>query len=102
MAKVNLDQMNGYEPLKAERRSEVKGGGQTAPIKPPHREIASEKDRLDLSGRAAEAGKMVSKIRELPDVRHEKVEEMKDLIAANAYNPNSIKIATAIMSDEVN
>jgi flagellar biosynthesis anti-sigma factor FlgM len=102
MAKINLDKLQSYEPIRPEKQSDVKGGKST-PVRPPQPvEGGTEKDRVDLSGTAAEVGRLVTQIKDLPDVRADKVAETRAEIASGSFNPSSDQIANAIFKHEQN
>ncbi len=58
-------------------------------------------DKLELSPKASEFGKLIEQVKQFPDVREGKVEDLKIQIAAGEYNPSSEEIAAAIMKDEI-
>jgi flagellar biosynthesis anti-sigma factor FlgM len=98
MGKINLDKLKSFDPIRPERQADVKGG-QTPPILPPSTKAAGE-DRVDLSGRAAEVGKLVAHVKELPDVRQEKVANVRAQVASGHFDPTGTEIADAIIKDE--
>lgn len=57
-------------------------------------------DKLKLSDRAASVGKLVDQLKELPNVRLDRVEALREKIAAGEYKPDSTDIANAILKDE--
>ncbi len=65
--------------------------------------IANEQlnnDKVNLSDRAANVEKLVDKIKEVPDVRLERIQALRDKIAAGEYKPEARDIASAILKDE--
>lgn len=60
-----------------------------------------ENDSVNLSNTAMETGKLVDKLNELPDVRQEKVSEVKQKISNGSFQPSSGEIADAILKDEI-
>lgn len=99
MGKINLDKVNSFEPIKPERQSDVKSV-QSPPIRPEKTDISNEKDRVNLSGKAAEVGKLVGKVKDLPEVRSDRVEALKAQVEAGEFDPTSEQIANAIIKDE--
>lgn len=97
MGKINLDK-KGFDPVRPERQTEVKGS-QSTPVRSSHTRSAGN-DRVDLSGRAAEVGKLVAQVKELPDVRHEKIANVRAQVAAGHFDPNASEIADAIIKYE--
>ena len=58
-------------------------------------------DKLEFSPKASEFGKLIDQVKQFPDVRQAKVEDLKVRIAAGEYNPTGEEIAAAIMTDEI-
>ena len=99
MGKINIDKISGYAPIRAERQSEVKKSGKET-MQPVENKLAVEKDKLDFSSRASEVGKLVEQLKDLPDVRQEKVSSLREQISAGNYNPSGEAIADAILKNE--
>jgi hypothetical protein len=99
MGKINLDKLKSFEPIRPERQADLKSG-QTPPIRPPQAE-PSAKDRVDFSGRAAEVGKLVTEVKELPGIRPGKVASVQAQMASGMFNPTNGEIADAIIKDEL-
>lgn len=99
MSKINSEKMHDLEALRAARRGDVQAAGknrtESSGAKP-----ATGADKLELSERAGEIGKMVDQIRHLPDVREAKVSELREQIAAGEFNPTGEQIADALLKDE--
>ncbi len=57
-------------------------------------------DKLQVSNRAAEVGNLVDRLKNLPDVRQERVNALRERIAAGEFNPSSESIADGILKDE--
>ena len=99
MGKINIDKIGGYSPIRVEHPGEVKKSGrETAP--PVENKKTVDKDKLDFSSRASEVGMLVEQLKELPDVRQEKVNSLREQISAGSYNPSGEEIADAILKDE--
>ena len=101
MSKVNNNKTNSFDPIRANRQSgDAKQTGKN--------EIQSAigklngGDKLEFSGRAADAGKLLEQLKNLPDARQEKIETLRGQIAAGEYDPTSETIADAILKDEQN
>lgn len=99
MGKINLDKVSSFEPIRPERQSAAKSV-HNAPVRPEKTDVSKSKDRINVSDRAAEVGKLVSKIKELPEVRSEKVEAARGKIEAGEFAPTATEIAEAILRDE--
>jgi len=59
----------------------------------------SNKDKISLSGRAKEISELMGLIDKLPDVRMDKVEELKKAIDTGNYNFDSLKVAEKILEE---
>ncbi|HBH62055.1 MAG TPA: flagellar biosynthesis anti-sigma factor FlgM [Nitrospiraceae bacterium] len=57
------------------------------------------KDKISLSGRAKEISELMGLIDKLPDVRMDKVEELKKAIDTGNYNFDSLKVAEKILEE---
>lgn len=99
MGKINLDKLKSFDPIRPERQADVKGS-QNTPIRPSQTEPAG-KDRVDVSGRAAEVGKLVDQVKQLPDVREEKIASVRAQVASGHFDPTGSEIADAIIKDEL-
>lgn len=56
-------------------------------------------DRVDISGRAREIAELMSVISQMPDVRAEKVAQIKKAIESGNYDINPSKIAESILNE---
>lgn len=99
MGKLNIDKADGFSPVRTERRTDVKRSAESATT-PLENTRETSADRLDLSARASEVGRLVEKVKEMPDVRQEKVKALREQISSGNYNPSSDEIAEAILKDE--
>lgn len=99
MGKINLDKVNGFEPIKPERQAEVKAV-QNSPVKPERSGLQTNKDSVSFSGKAAEVGKLVNELKQLPDVRAERVEEVRTKLELGDFAPSAREIVDAIVEEE--
>jgi len=60
---------------------------------------AAPSDRVDISGKAREIAELMSVINQMPDVRAEKIAEIKKAIESGNYNINPSKIAESILNE---
>jgi len=99
MRKIDIDNVNNADLMRVGRQGDVK---KSADAKDPAVESknAVSEDKLNISERASEVGKLVDQIKELPDVREEKVKSLRDQVEAGTYKPSSESIADAILKDE--
>lgn len=57
-----------------------------------------KKDSLELSSEAKKIKELVSKVKEMPDVRKEKIEDLKARIKSNNYNIPLEEVALKMLS----
>lgn len=97
--KINIDNAGGFNAVRAAAQSEVKKtAGETAKLSEAQK--SSDSDRLALSDRGTEVGKLVEDLKSVPDVRQEKIAALRDQIATGQYDPSNEKIADAFLKDE--
>jgi len=78
------------QELNKSQEGEKKEGAQKAEI---------NKDIISLSGRSKEISELMGLIEKLPDIRMDKVEELKKAIDAGNYNFNTLKVAEKILEE---
>ena len=98
MGKINLDKINNPGLIRTGPQGGVKKSNHETPIVENKQNVTE--DKLDLSNRGSEVNTFIDKLKELPDVRQDKVNSLRDQIASGSYNPSSEKIADAILKDE--
>lgn len=100
MRNIKLENPADFSPIRAERQGgDVKKSDKTPAQSVENKSLAGS-DKLEISGRGSEVGKLVGKLKELPDAHTEKVNNLREQINAGTYNPPSEKIADAILKDE--
>ena len=99
MGKININRLSSPDPVRTELQRDVKGTGAEAGLKVDKRSAISE-DKLDISSRAAEVGRLVDQIKALPDARQARIDALKEQIAAGSYQPGGELIADAILQDD--
>jgi flagellar biosynthesis anti-sigma factor FlgM len=104
MVKVNTDNLHGKNAVsgvrqtkqeRAEKTANTAGSAPAGQVK-----TSPDKDKVELSGKGAEFGKLIDQVKQLPDVRQDRVNEIKQKIAAGNYQPSAEDIADAILKDE--
>ena len=100
MSKININKGNDLEAIRAARQNSLYDVTRNN-IQKGEPKISVGEDKLELSSRAAEVGKLVDQVKQLPDVRTEKVNELRVQVSAGEYQPTSDEIAKAILKDEV-
>lgn len=96
MSKINFGNTSDASAIRAQENKRTTSDKQTQTVK---NERLNE-DKLKLSDRAANVVKLVDKLKDAPDVRLERVEALRDKIAAGEYKPDARDIASAILKDE--
>lgn len=97
--KINTDKTSDFETARTRGKSEVSRSIETS-VQSNNKPAPASSDKIDVSNRAANVGKMVEKLNEMPDVRQEKVEALRQKIEAGEYKPSADAIADAILKDE--
>jgi negative regulator of flagellin synthesis FlgM len=96
---MKINKTNEFDAIRMTRQSDVKSTDKDKAVSSERKSIVGE-DKLQFSNRAAEVGTLVDQVKDLPDVRHEKIDALRERIAAGEYNPSSEEIAEAIFKDE--
>ncbi|MDX9746200.1 MAG: flagellar biosynthesis anti-sigma factor FlgM [Syntrophales bacterium] len=63
--------------------------------------VASPREKVDLSTRAKDVQAIRNAVAGMPDIREEKVQELKDRIEAGTYNVSGEKIAEKIVGESL-
>jgi negative regulator of flagellin synthesis FlgM len=91
--KINAGGANLRKPEKAKGEvSEKKSGEAIAKAEP---------DRVSLSGAAKELNKLQEIVNSIPDVRADKVEALKNSIAAGSYNVKGNDVAGKLIKSSI-
>lgn len=97
--KINMDKVGSFSPVRAAGQSEVKkSSGETT--KSVEVNKTGNDDKLEFSNRGTEVGKLVDQVKNMPDMREEKISQLREQISSGTYNPSSEDIADAILKDE--
>ena len=97
--KVSSNQETDIEGARTNRKEEVNGSTENA-VQAGGKQPPVNSDKINVSNRAATAGKMVEKLQDVPDVRQERVEALRQKIESGEYKPSAESIADAILKDE--
>jgi flagellar biosynthesis anti-sigma factor FlgM len=57
-------------------------------------------DRIEFSGRAAEVARLTAQVAQLPDLRQERVAQLRAQVQANAYQADVREVAGAILNQD--
>ena len=99
MGKLDISRLTGPDPIRTEIQRDVANAGKEAALRAEKTNNVTE-DKLDISSRAAEVGRLVEHLKTLPDVRQDNVTALKEQIAIGQYRPSAQNIADAILKDE--
>lgn len=96
MNKIDLNSASQAEMARVRRAEEAPQTAQTAQTGG----ATASPDKVTVSGRASEAGRIAARVAELPDVRQERVEQLRLQVLSGDYDPPAADIADAILRDE--
>lgn len=99
MGKININKTTDIEAIRATRQNDLYQVNKTKTSSVETKSSVNG-DKLEFSKRASEVGKLVDTIKSFPDVRTEKVNDLRVQISAGEYKPTSDEIANAILIDE--
>lgn len=89
--KVDVGGVNFQKPEKTkDKASEGKAG-----------EVASQDDQVSLSGTAKEIGRLQTAVSKLPDIRADRVEELKNAINSGTYNVKGDAVAGKLLKNAI-
>ena len=98
---MKINKSNEFEQLGKIRQSEIKAAGKDkTPTAAGDAKLIFGEDKLEFSTRAAEVGGLVDQLKNLPDVRQQRIDALREQIQAGDFNPSSEEIAGAILKDE--
>jgi negative regulator of flagellin synthesis FlgM len=85
---TNRNIQNVQKPVGTEQAEKAAPAKQPAPA-----------DKVDISGRSREIADIMSSIDQLPDVRAQKVQELKQAVDGGTYSIDPQKIAEKLLKD---
>ena len=89
----NVD-VGGVNFQKPEKSKDKASEGKTA-------EAAAKDDQITLSGAAKEIGRLQAEVSKLPDVRTDRVEELKSAINSGTYNVKGDAVAGKLLKNAI-
>lgn len=98
MNNININKTNEIEPIQTRKQGEVSLADIKNSESDATRNVVRE-DKFQISDRAAEVGKFVDRIKDLPEIRQEKVEILRQQVERGEYDSSSKDIADAILRD---
>jgi negative regulator of flagellin synthesis FlgM len=96
---IKINNINNSDAISSIERGDVRRTGKTD-AQPIEAKPTAESDKVNISSVALETGKLVERLKELPDVRQDRVEELQQQIASGNFQPSNTVIADAILADE--
>lgn len=105
MSSINLSGnpgvVNEAESTRAQRAAEAeRSRGQNVVNPATNSSTAGSDDVIRVSEEATAIGRLAEKAAQLPEIRQEKVAELRERLQAGKYNPAAADIADAIIKDE--
>lgn len=100
MSSMNINKLKNFDSVGAARESKVGKTSQPGSSTAPNTMAATGDDSLSFSTRFSEFGKILDSLRELPEVRRERVDALRARISSGEYNPSAEDIANAIFESE--
>jgi negative regulator of flagellin synthesis FlgM len=89
--KVDVGGVNFQKPEKGKDKASEGGVG----------DAASKDDQITLSGTAKEIGRLQTEVSKLPDIRTDRVDELKSTINSGAYNVKGEAIAGKLLNHAI-
>lgn len=99
MNRINL---NGGGEVEARRTGRLEAERLTEGGAVPQTTTAGTKpaaDSISVSGRAAEIGELTNKTLQLPEIREERVEQLRTQVQSGNYRPSAENIADALLKE---
>src|SRR5881275_2770905 len=100
MNKIDLNASKHAEQTRMNRSQDT---GRATPLEQESQaspNTENKQDKVSVSERAETIERLTARATELPDVRQEKVEAMRERLQSGSYNPSANDIAGAILKDE--
>ena len=101
MNKIDLNVTKHVEQQRVNSNNEANRSAQAEQAaKPAPSGAGHEPDDVKVSERATNIGRLTARASELPDVRQEKVDALRERIQSGSYHPKAGDIADAILKEE--
>ena len=98
MKQLDLNAINSAQTHQAQRPESVRSSNiNSTTANAPQRRA----DQVDVSSVGKEIGQLVERAKKLPEIRQERVDELRELVHSGRYEVSSKEIATAILRDEL-
>lgn len=99
MDKVNFNGLGSVDQLRLRTKVDSERAANESREKAVNNPL-NPSDEVSVSERAASVQQIVDKISNIPEVRQDRVEALREQIQAGNYNPSSKDIADAILREE--
>lgn len=104
MNSVNLTGQPGVisdtDQARINRPADAGRGRETAPVVPAGNSSSPAGDVISVSDEAAAIGKLAERAGQLPEIRQEKVDRLREQIRSGSFRPKAEEIADAIIRNE--
>ncbi len=101
MNRINTEGMKEAGIVRPLRRAEQSSATETARAAEDGAKASTiAPDRVKVSDAAAEVGNLLDRVRQMPDVRPERVEAAREKIVSGSYERDAKRIADAILDQE--
>lgn len=98
MNNININKTSDVEQVQRRNQTDVNLADIKKNEADATRNVVRE-DKFQISDRAAEVGKYVDRIKELPELRQEKVDVLRQQIETGEYRPSSRDIGEAVLRE---
>lgn len=98
MKQLDLNAINSVQTHQAQRPESVRPSHTNSPTT---NTTHKKGDQVDVSAVGKEIGQLVERAKQLPDIRHERVNQLRELVQSGRYEVSSKEIAAAILRDEL-
>ncbi len=100
MSNFNINKLKNFDSVNAARESKIGKTGKTDAQNVRETAAKATDVSLNFSNGFGEFGKILDSLRELPEVRRERVDALRARISSGEYNPSGEEIANAIFESE--
>jgi len=101
---MKIEQLNGVSNTEQARSANRLGASRTSGTETPSAPVTAglkpPSDQVYISTQAEMVARLVARVRELPDIRQERVESLRAIATSGAYHPSAADIADALIGDE--
>lgn len=99
MSSIKINKTFDSDAISSIGRSDVKRTAKNDTQSIENKGVA-DSDKVNISNTAQATGKLVDQIKQFPDVRQDRVSEVRQKMSAGSFQPSANEIADAILKDE--